>query len=72
MTPPTTVRDLRARVRARNLPAHVVYERLTGGPIFDCRIMVWPREDVVVTFEGPRLRCLELAWRLVQSEGSNA
>jgi hypothetical protein len=64
-TPPRTVKDLRARIKARGL-----------GWVVECcvvralgfRIMMWPGDNMIVTFEGPRLRCLELAWRIVEGE----
>jgi hypothetical protein len=66
-TPPRTVKDLRARIRARGLDWVVRYKR-TRHTAFDNHFMLWPDSDTMIVLEGPRLRCLELAWRIVEGE----
>jgi hypothetical protein len=69
MTPPKTIRDLRARIKARGLAwsvKHATVLHPMGHLEHQLALCV---DGASVVFTGARLRCLELAWRLAAAEG---
>jgi hypothetical protein len=69
MTAPRTVKDLRARISARGLDWTVKsYPPNADQHKRHYTMWILNGRDVMICKSQSRLRCLELAWRLVKSE----